>query len=520
MSIFFAHSSVSEAQTVLGMMKMKSTSGLINLRVVTVEDAIAAGNGVVKIRLTDGITGAADLVNTDHAAASPVRIMTPYGIRSWRKENMYAYTFGGTSSDYFYSMDKTSEGGFVMAGLSSSWFSSGNQFLVKTTGTGSIVFGAVYGTTTETQNCQAVIERTEGGYLLGGNSFVAYIMYEYQVFTDASGTFLSSYIFHVGDSYTRCFDVIQCTDNNFVAVGSKSAQGTTYPDFRIHKFDGGANTLWSYSYIAESATAGTEVVQRPDGGYIAVGTVLEETTNALYCIINPDGTSETLISIGDTAGTDVATSVTKAQTGGYVFAGYTNSTGMGSYDFWLRKLNDAGTTVWGHTYGGTAVERAEDVILTSDGGFALTGSTLSFGAGSSDIWLVKTDSLGNAQWSWVFGGTGSETGYSIVQTIDGCYYIAGSTSSWGSPDEGILVKFSADGTACLGYNIGFGGDHMQTGTDDGTFQAVRIENIQDSPDLMIGKSIRTTCVRQKETSRKVETQSRALVTPTVTTICN
>jgi hypothetical protein len=84
--------------------------------------------------------------------------------------------------------------------------------------------------------------------------------------------------------------------------------------------------------------------------------------------------------------------------GGYALAGYTNSSGAGSYDFWLVKTDSAGNALWNKTYGGTNDDEAAALVQTSDGGYALAGYTNSYGAGGFDFWLVKTDVESGLAW--------------------------------------------------------------------------------------------------------------------------
>jgi hypothetical protein len=90
---------------------------------------------------------------------------------------------------------------------------------------------------------------------------------------------------------------------------------------------------------------------------------------------------------------------------------------------------EASSKMWSQTYGGDRPDSAEAVIQTSDGGYALAGTTLSFGAGGCDFWLIKTDSSGNMEWNQTYGGAQIDYGAdSLVQTSDGGYVLAGVTN--------------------------------------------------------------------------------------------
>jgi len=98
---------------------------------------------------------------------------------------------------------------------------------------------------------------------------------------------------------------------------------------------------------------------------------------------------------------DVARSLVETSNGGYAIAGETDSFGAGEDDFWLVKIDSNGNMEWNRTYGGEEPDRAYSLVETSDGGYALTGYTLSFGAGSYDFWLIKTDAQGIPEFpSW------------------------------------------------------------------------------------------------------------------------
>ncbi len=105
------------------------------------------------------------------------------------------------------------------------------------------------------------------------------------------------------------------------------------------------------------------------------------------------------------------------------------------------------------TFGGTNDDRAYDVEQTNDGGFIIAGETESFGAGSIDVYLLKTDSNGTLMWSKTYGGSGWDAARSIQQTTDGGYIINGFSASFNAGDFDIyLIKTDANGNS--GCNLG------------------------------------------------------------------
>ena len=102
-------------------------------------------------------------------------------------------------------------------------------------------------------------------------------------------------------------------------------------------------------------------------------------------------------------------------------------------------------------YGGTQNERGYSVKQTSDGGYVIVGSSTSYGAGGSDLWILKVDGLGEFSWSKTYGGQGNDIGRDITQTSDGGYIITGYTKSFSSGGDMDLwlIKTDANGESCL-----------------------------------------------------------------------
>jgi len=143
---------------------------------------------------------------------------------------------------------------------------------------------------------------------------------------------------------------------------------------------------------------------------------------------------------------DNGNSVIQTTDGGYAVAGYTRSFGAGSDDLFLVKFDYAGSMQWAKAVGGTDYDVGYSVVQTTDGGYAVAGGTRSFGAGEGDLFFVKFTSTGSIKWAKVVGGRRSDYGYSVVQTTDGGFIVLGYTRSFGSWNENLfLVKFSFTG---------------------------------------------------------------------------
>jgi len=125
------------------------------------------------------------------------------------------------------------------------------------------------------------------------------------------------------------------------------------------------------------------------------------------------------------SGLDTAYSIQQTSDGGYIIAGYTDSFGAGGRDFWVLKLSSTGAIDWQRTYGGSLGDYAFSIQQTGDGGYIVAGWTDSFGAGNYDIWVLKLSSIGTIDWQRTYGGSLNDTTYSIQQTSDGGYIVGG-----------------------------------------------------------------------------------------------
>lgn len=125
------------------------------------------------------------------------------------------------------------------------------------------------------------------------------------------------------------------------------------------------------------------------------------------------------------------------------------------------------------TYGGSNNDQANCIQQTSDGGYIITGGTFSYGAGSRDIYLIKTDAYGDTLWTETYGGQNDDLAYTVKQTMDGGYIIAGSTGSFGAGhSDGYIIKTNSNGDSLWTRTIGGNQDEYIFETienDDGSF---------------------------------------------------
>jgi hypothetical protein len=142
--------------------------------------------------------------------------------------------------------------------------------------------------------------------------------------------------------------------------------------------------------------------------------------------------------------------------GGYIMCGRTISFGVGGFDNYLIRLNANGDTLWTKTYGNTGYDEAQSIKQTSDGGFIMVGQTATVDY-AGDVYLVKTDANGVLVWSTAFGSAAkSDFGYSVRQTSDGGYIIAGLTNSTGAGLRDVLL-LKTNSTGVLQWSKTYGG---------------------------------------------------------------
>jgi hypothetical protein len=137
---------------------------------------------------------------------------------------------------------------------------------------------------------------------------------------------------------------------------------------------------------------------------------------------------------------DYACGVRQTNDGGYILTGWTSAYSSIDYNVWLVKINSEGNELWRKTFGGSQADIGYSVKQTSDGGYIIAGYTASFGSGS-DAWLIKTNANGFEQWNKTFRGGGYDIAFSVQQTTDGGFFLSGNEGL----NKLLLIKTDVNG---------------------------------------------------------------------------
>jgi len=329
-------------------------------------------------------------------------------------------SFGGSGDDTPRSVIRTTDGGYAVFGFTNSTdgdltgkaISVNDYWLIKINAEGVLLWSRTYGGSKDDRG-QAVVQTSDGGFAITG----------YAMSDD-------------GDA-----------SNN---------EG--FHDNWVLKLDPQGNIEWEQSFGFSGHDHSYDIVENADGGLFFTGFLditsarADGYTDKSYTLtrhgvgefwgtkLNQLGELEWREYFGGT-NNDRAHAVVTAREGGYVMAGFSESEDFdisdpkGSYDFWVVKIDGEGQLVWEQSFGGSGIDIAQDIARTEDGGYIITGSTISTDGdiaathGESDVWVIKIDALGNLLWERTYGGSNFEAAESISPTADGGYIIAGNSKS-------------------------------------------------------------------------------------------
>jgi predicted secreted protein len=347
---------------------------------------------------------------------NPIKISSQYTdmpYEAWNK------TFGGTALDWGWSVQETTDNGFIIAGETVSFGSGGyDAWLIKTDSNGNETWNKTFGGYAK-DGGRSIHQTSDNGYIIGGYAdSYGYPGHDvWLIKTDNEGNEEWDSIFG-GLASDAAFSVLQTSDQGYIALGYVDSYGAGSHDIWLIKTDTSGNEEWNRTFGTYEWDSGYSVQQTSDGDFIIIGT--------------------------------------------------TKSYGSGGQDAWLIKTDEFGNETWNKTYGGANNDWGSSVVMTDDGGFLLTGDTRSYGPGGYDIWIIKTDKYGNEQWRRIYGDSESDdTGYSLKKTNDGGYIITGTKTSFDTDLTDVwLIKTDVDGYMQWNLTIDGGFDDWSYSVDE------------------------------------------------------
>lgn len=362
----------------------------------------------------------------------------------------WARSYGGSGPDDASCVDVATDQGYVVTERTASFGNPASDlWLLKLGRTGGIDWQKAYGAV-KTDRALSVRRIAAGGYYVAGfsNSFGAgpYDFWVLKLGDDGSIVWQNTY---GGGSHDFGQSLVPTQDGGCVVGGYTTSFGAGANDMWVLKLAADGTVEWQKTYGGPLNDYLFAVEQTSDGGYLLVGRT-ESTGAGSYDAwvlkLNSDGTIVWQKTYGG-GGIEYARAAHEVSFGGYVVAGYSDSFGAGGYDFWVLRLNPDGTIAWQKTYGGTSSDQAFSVDETTDGRVVVAGHTLSFGSGLTDAWILKLNPDGTVDWQRTFGGSQEDYVTSIRQVPSGELVAAGRTQSFGSGMTDIWVlRLNPSGT--------------------------------------------------------------------------
>lgn len=389
-------------------------------------------------------------------------------------------SFGGSASEIAKSIVQTPDGGYITTGFSKS--SDGNAtinhgdndfWVVKMSATGTLEWQKTLGGSGDDQ-ANSICTTSDGGYVIAGYTTSSngditlnqgYADY-WIVKLNALGN-IEWQKTYGGQNQDIATSVKQTTDGGYIVGGHSSSNsgnvtgnhGSYTYDYWVIKLDSSGNLQWQKALGGSGEEFAYDIKQTTDGGYIIAGETSSQSSGDIsgtYLGVKDSwivklGTTGTIIwekRFGG-IGTDITYSVAQTSDGGYIASGTTtsnigNSTYNGQGDFWIIKLDTAGNLQWQNAMGSLSYDQAYSVAQTPDGNFVAAGY-ISSNTGivepglptGTNYWIVKLNNSGNLLWNKVLGGDGHEIAWSIISTTDGGLAVAGYSST--NPDTGDVT---------------------------------------------------------------------------------
>jgi hypothetical protein len=250
------------------------------------------------------------------------------------------------------------------------------------------------------------------------------------------------------------YSIISCRDGGFLTTGTVDLGRCSVVLLRIN--DNG-EIIWRSVFQDFPSQVGREVIECRDGGYAIIGCVPTTNYYAILLRIDDSGLISWIRTFDQPPFFNQGLALVECPSGGFAFAGSILDSSLQNSDFWLVRTDAFGNLAWEVTYGGNEDDICYSLAVTYDQGFILAGSTKSYGEGSEDAWVVKTDMNGVEEWNTTYGGTSREVCNDIITTSLGQYVFVGETADTENTlPDGFACSISTNGK--IQWNTSLGGN--------------------------------------------------------------
>jgi hypothetical protein len=357
-------------------------------------------------------------------------------------------TFGGKSDDYGYSLEETSDKGYIILGSTTSFGAGGkDMYLIKINKYGKKVWERTYGGKLDDVG-KSVLQTPDGGYILFGYTFSSGKGKAsfYLIKTDSDGRTLWEKTYGgLGSDYG--YSVKHTDDGGYMLYGYSVKQFNEGSDLLLIKTDSSGKELWEKTFDGGTNDFGYSADHTSDGGFILLGRTEDNAkkTSHLYLVkTNEKGRKRWGMAIGtNSANSYYPYYIKQVSDGDFIITGTTII--QSRKLVYLLRMNEDGVKLWSTIFDIRHESYGRSVQETKDGGFIILGYTKRRTRGKHDMYILRTDSKGKVLWEKSFGKSADDFGHAVKVTSDGGYALLGYTEPKDDDVDVYLLKLDSNG---------------------------------------------------------------------------
>ncbi len=358
----------------------------------------------------------------------------------------WAKTYGGNGESVLNDVTVMPDGSIIAVGWTNSTGAGGEDALVmKLSPDGGVIWAKTYGGAQDDE-AWAVAVAPNGDIIVAGytSSFGAGSSDIWVLRLDENGNVKWQKTYG-GNNWDVAIAMAVAPNGDILVAGDTGSFGVDFTDFWVLRLDGNGNVKWQKIFGKGNARA---IIVAPDGDIVVAGDtdIFGAGSADIWVLrLDADGNVKWQKTYGG-KNNEWPTSLALAPNGDIVVVGSTLSFGAGWYDAWILRLDQNGNVMWQKRYGGEYNDETWGVAVAQNGDLIVAGYTSSFGAGGYDAWVLRLDGDGNVKWQKTYGGKLGDKIYALDLTPKGDIVLAGSTLSFGTGwYDAWILRLPSDG---------------------------------------------------------------------------